>query len=39
MGNPFAAMLGGMLGGVAGIDSDIRFSFTKASLLYAADQD
>ena len=39
MENPFAAMLGGMLGGVAGVDPDIRFSFTKASLLYVADQD
>lgn len=38
MDNPFAAMFGGMLGG-AGVDTNIRFSFTKASLLYAADQD
>lgn len=37
MENPYAAMLGGMLESVAGVDTDIRFSFTKASLLYVSD--
>ncbi len=38
MENPFAVMFGSMLG-ETGVDTNIRFSFTKASLLYVADQD
>ena len=38
MENPFAVLFGSMLG-ETGVDTNIRFSFTKAKLLYVADQD